>query len=351
MGTSPRRSLAVSIAKARDQRREKRKHLKEPRTHTSCTQKTVPGSRCHFSSGSNDRMYAKKKTEGAEHVRQAEKALKTSLMKWTPDHDSAGDEFSKAATCFKVAKCHDEALDALTRACECYKECRSLYQAAKMLEHSVLICRDSNRHTQISSLAERGALLYRQHGSPESAAQLLEKAAKIMEHQQPVVALELYEKAAETIMVEDRPKQAAEYLSKVSRLQVSGTSSIMMMCTYADVVGAPPVHPDLKPFLVPADGPVGTAVISFSFAVTGQGQDVGQSVSDVGEHHQVDAGSGVNGHHRQAGRRSAERAIAASDCSVILSSSFFRSSPRSAGQRGRSGSVKGFQRLGRLLRR
>ncbi len=33
-------------------------------------------------------------------------------------------------------------------------------------------------------------------------------------------ALELYEKAAETIMVEDRPKQAAEYLVKVGRLQV-----------------------------------------------------------------------------------------------------------------------------------
>ncbi len=73
-------------------------------------------------------MYAKKKAEGQEHVRQAEKALKTSLMKWTPDHDTAGDSFSRAATCFKVAKCYDEALDSLNRACECYKECRQLYQ-------------------------------------------------------------------------------------------------------------------------------------------------------------------------------------------------------------------------------
>lgn len=63
-------------------------------------------------------------------------------------------------------------------------------------------------------------MLYRQHGSPESAAQLLEKAAKILESQKPEEALELYEKAADTIMVEDRPKQAAEYMSKVARLQV-----------------------------------------------------------------------------------------------------------------------------------
>ncbi len=89
-----------------------------------------------------------------------------------------------------------------------------------MLEQSVLICRDTGRMDQISGLAERGGLLYRQHGSPESAAQLLEKAAKILESKDPQGALQLYEKAAETIMVEDRPKQAAEYLTKVSRLQV-----------------------------------------------------------------------------------------------------------------------------------
>ena len=75
-------------------------------------------------------LATKKKSEGLEHMRKGEKYLKTSLMKWTPDHDSAGDEVSKAATCFKVAKAHDEALDALARACECYKECRSLYQVS-----------------------------------------------------------------------------------------------------------------------------------------------------------------------------------------------------------------------------
>ena len=71
---------------------------------------------------------------------------------------------------------------------------------------------------------------------------MLEKAAKIIEPKDPATALELYEKAAETVMTEDRPKQgrlpyhafiskidkerridffqAGEYMSKVSRLQV-----------------------------------------------------------------------------------------------------------------------------------
>ncbi|XP_040579962.1 gamma-soluble NSF attachment protein [Lepeophtheirus salmonis] len=166
-------------------------------------------------------MEAKKRAEALEHIRKAEKALKTSLLKWTPDYDSAADEYSRAATAFKVAKEPKEALNALDRACECYKEIRSLYQAAKMLELSVLICRDLGQTDSITKLAERGSHLYRLHGSPESASQLLEKSAKILEdHNEFDEALALYEKAAETVIVEDRPKIAAEYMTKVARLKV-----------------------------------------------------------------------------------------------------------------------------------
>ena len=60
-------------------------------------------------------MSASKKTlEGEEHIRKAEKYLKTSFMKWTPDYDPAADEFSRAATCFKVGKEHEKTLDALS---------------------------------------------------------------------------------------------------------------------------------------------------------------------------------------------------------------------------------------------
>eukprot|EP00096_Caligus_rogercresseyi_P008551 TRINITY_DN2754_c0_g2_i1.p1 TRINITY_DN2754_c0_g2~~TRINITY_DN2754_c0_g2_i1.p1 ORF type:complete len:330 (-),score=122.36 TRINITY_DN2754_c0_g2_i1:394-1383(-) len=166
-------------------------------------------------------MESRKRAEAQEHIRLAEKALKTSLLKWTPDHDTAANEFSKAATSFKVAKEPKEALKALDRACDCYKEIRSLYQAAKSLESSILICRDLGEMDSIQNLAERGAHLYRLHGSPESASQLLEKTAKILESRSLFSeALSLYEKAAETVLVEDRPKMAAEYMTKVARLKV-----------------------------------------------------------------------------------------------------------------------------------
>ncbi len=57
-------------------------------------------------------------------------------------------------------------------------------------------------------------------GNPESAASLLEKAAKLLETKYPEEALSLYSKAAETVGCEDRPKEASEYMAKVAKLQV-----------------------------------------------------------------------------------------------------------------------------------
>ena len=47
-------------------------------------------------------MSEKKTLEAEEHMRLAAKALKTGFLKWSPDYDTAGDEYSRAATAFKV---------------------------------------------------------------------------------------------------------------------------------------------------------------------------------------------------------------------------------------------------------
>jgi hypothetical protein len=43
-----------------------------------------------------------KSAEAEDHMRLAKKALKTGLLKWSPDYDTAADEFAKAANAFKV---------------------------------------------------------------------------------------------------------------------------------------------------------------------------------------------------------------------------------------------------------
>ena len=68
--------------------------------------------------------------------RLAEKYLKTSplKLKFNPDWDPAGDEFSRAATAFKVGKDFEQSKKCLLRAVDCYKEVHSIFQAGKMLE-------------------------------------------------------------------------------------------------------------------------------------------------------------------------------------------------------------------------
>ena len=57
----------------------------------------------------------RKTKEGLEHLAAAAKYLETSAwkLKFSPDWDSASDEFNKAAVCFKVGRSYSHS-DALT---------------------------------------------------------------------------------------------------------------------------------------------------------------------------------------------------------------------------------------------
>ncbi|CAD7078536.1 unnamed protein product [Hermetia illucens] len=162
----------------------------------------------------------KKIEEGQELIRQAEKSLKTSLLKWRPDYEVAADEYQKAATCFRLAKSYDQCKDCFHKAADCHKQARSWFHAAKCYEQIILILKETNNLTQVEEFANRACHLYQQHGSPESAASALDKAAKVLEANSPEAALRLYQHAIEVVMNEDSTRQAAEYASKISRLMV-----------------------------------------------------------------------------------------------------------------------------------
>lgn len=162
----------------------------------------------------------KKIQEGLEFIKSAEKSLKTSLLKWRPDYEVAAEEYSKAATCFKNTKSYEQCKECLLKAADCHRQNRSLFHAAKSLEQAMLVCKDLGDLREVAQLAGRACTLYQQHGSPESGAGVLDKAAKILEQTQPEQALELYQRAGEVAMIEDSSKQAAEYISKTARILV-----------------------------------------------------------------------------------------------------------------------------------
>uniref|UniRef100_A0A182JV78 Gamma-soluble NSF attachment protein n=1 Tax=Anopheles christyi TaxID=43041 RepID=A0A182JV78_9DIPT len=158
--------------------------------------------------------------EAQEHIRQAEKCLKTSLLKWRPDYDNAAEEYNKAATCFRNAKSLDQSRDCLMKSSDCHRQNRALFHAAKCLDQAILICKEMNNFGEIRKLAERSCNLYQQHGSPESGATVLDKAAKILEQTHPEDALQLYKQAVDVVTIEDSTRQGAEYASKVARIMV-----------------------------------------------------------------------------------------------------------------------------------
>lgn len=65
--------------------------------------------------------------------------------------------------------------------------------------------KETNNLTQVEEFANRACHLYQQHGSPESAASALDKAAKVLEANSPEAALRLYQHAIEVVMVSNAP--------------------------------------------------------------------------------------------------------------------------------------------------
>lgn len=65
----------------------------------------------------------------------------------------------------------------------------------------ILICKDMNALTEVRTYAEKACHLYQQHGSPESGAATLDKAAKILEGTRPEDALALYKQAVDVATV------------------------------------------------------------------------------------------------------------------------------------------------------
>ncbi|XP_020296066.1 gamma-soluble NSF attachment protein-like isoform X2 [Pseudomyrmex gracilis] len=158
--------------------------------------------------------------EANEHIRQAEKALKATFLKWRPDYEVAAEEYSHAATCFRIAKSYVKCKECLMKAADCHKQGKAWFHAAKCIEQALLICKEMGDLSEVPKLAHNACSLFQQHGSPESGVTALDKAAKMLESTQPREALELFRRAADIVIGEDSPRHAAEYVSKAARLLV-----------------------------------------------------------------------------------------------------------------------------------
>ncbi|XP_061451262.1 gamma-soluble NSF attachment protein isoform X1 [Rhineura floridana] len=167
-------------------------------------------------------MAAQKINEGLEHMAKAEKYLKTGLLKWKPDYDSAATEYSKAAVAFKNAKQFEQAKEAYYREALSHEHNKALFHAAKAYEQAGMMLKEMQQHHEAVELIQKASMMYLENGTPDTAAIALDRAGKVIENINPDKAIQLYQQTASVFENEERLRQAVEMYGKASRLLVRG---------------------------------------------------------------------------------------------------------------------------------
>lgn len=161
-----------------------------------------------------------KLNEALSHMKLAEKALKTSMFKWSPDYDTAASEYTKAATNFKLGGSPSQSKEAYVKAAEVQEKLGALFHSAKLLTQAAGISSDLNDMEEAVRLMEKACFLYREHGSPDTAASTISKAAKMCEAKLPDRSVEMYLKAADLCEDDEKLRDASNYLNRASCLQI-----------------------------------------------------------------------------------------------------------------------------------
>lgn len=156
--------------------------------------------------------------EARDHLKEAEKCMKTGIFKWKPDFEGAALELGKAAISFKNAKSLSDAADCYLRLSEVEQQHGSIFQAAKALEASAMLQKELGEWTKAADLIDRASTLYMEHGTGDTAIITLSRGAKMIESTLPENAIKLYAKACHMADVQDRPKDSADNIGKAGRI-------------------------------------------------------------------------------------------------------------------------------------
>lgn len=176
---------------------------------------------------------AQKKAEALAHVNNAEKLLKTSFLqlRFKPEFDEAATEYKTAANLYRAAQSYEEAADCHVKASECYKTKGAEFHAAKQLEAAAMILKDHDQMPKAVNMIKAAVDLYVEHGTPDTAALSLDRAAKMVTHANPALSVELYTKACDVREANGNPKECAESIGRAARV-------LLRMKRYDQALGA-----------------------------------------------------------------------------------------------------------------
>lgn len=145
--------------------------------------------------------------------------MKTNLLKWTPDHENAANQYTQAAMAYKGAGLHQKAIEANELAIKCYLASQnSNFHAAKCMEQAALSCKELGDIQSVSQYYMRAIDVYRSLGQLDTAISVMERAAKALTEKMPTMAADIYIQASEACVIEDRYRQAAEFCNRAATL-------------------------------------------------------------------------------------------------------------------------------------
>ncbi|KAL3859841.1 hypothetical protein ACJMK2_010032 [Sinanodonta woodiana] len=87
-------------------------------------------------------------------------------------------------------------------------------------EQAGFLSKENNEIEKAVNFMEHATQMFQEHGTPDTAAFCMEKAAKMVEVMHPSKAAELYKRASEISELEDKPRQCADFIGKAGRLLI-----------------------------------------------------------------------------------------------------------------------------------
>ncbi|KAJ2542031.1 hypothetical protein EV175_006093 [Coemansia sp. RSA 1933] len=171
-----------------------------------------------------------------EYAKDAQKASKGSWFS-KPEWDTAAQYWDKAATAFKTALHFEESIDCHDKASNAFTKVNALYLAAKGYENAAVIAEKQLKdHPKAVTYYTKASDMFRSQGSsPDRAAEMLEKAAKICEDVDTNQAIQLYDSALGIYEAEDRGrfsmgtfKRLTSYLIEKNRLSEAADTQMRL---------------------------------------------------------------------------------------------------------------------------
>ncbi|CAG8767194.1 579_t:CDS:2, partial [Acaulospora morrowiae] len=131
----------------------------------------------YFEVSNSQKMESTKIREAVKFLAEGDKATEKGWFK-KPEWDVAGQNYEKAASCFKAARSYDQAIQAYQKASDALFKSDSIYMAAKTMESAAnLAAQQLKQPERAAEMYRKSSDLYLAHMTPDRAAEMLEKGA------------------------------------------------------------------------------------------------------------------------------------------------------------------------------